>query len=408
MARPLLLLTVLVVILAAVAATSSLHRIPIHRNPNHQRNRAAIKSEMFYIRQKYNITNDVATANGYPVEQLTSYENFQYYGNITIGTPAQTFVVQFDTGSSNLWVPSAECTTATCLNHDRYAHSQSSTYQSNGTTFNITYGTGSVSGFMSADVVTVAGLTVKNQTFGEATSETGTNFLNASFDGLLGMAFPQLATNLVTPFFQNLISQNAVAQPVFSFYLRDNGSTLNYGGELILGGSDPKLYRGKLSYVPVSYPAYWQFYTESVAMGSTLISTGDPAIADTGTSLIVAPQAEYTQIAAIFGADAEGVFTCGKISSWPVLNIKINGVLYPVRPEHYIIPEGYGYCILGIQGADQSFWILGDVFLGRYYTEFDVGNQRLGFAPVNSAPGLGQMGVLGLLAILGLFKLFLH
>lgn len=103
-------------------------------------------------------------------------------------------------------------------NFNKYTSSKSSTYKANGKRFSISYGDGSsASGFFSIDTVTVSGLAVQNQTFAECTYLSGMSG-NVN-DGILGLAYPNLATGGEKPLFYNMWSQGLISQAVFSFYL---------------------------------------------------------------------------------------------------------------------------------------------------------------------------------------------
>jgi saccharopepsin len=78
--------------------------------------------------------------------------------------------------SSNLWVPSTQCTSIACFLHTKFDSSASSTYKPNGTSFSIQYGSGSMEGFVSRDNLRIGDLTITNQLFAEAVKEPGLAF----------------------------------------------------------------------------------------------------------------------------------------------------------------------------------------------------------------------------------------
>lgn len=448
-------------------------------------------------------------ADGHDVP-LINFMDTQYYGEITIGTPPQKFTVIFDTGSSNLWVPSKHCSyiSVPCYLHNKYTAEQSTTYEEDGTEFKIQYGSGSLSGYLSKDVVNFGGYDIQGQVFAEAIEEPGVAFIAAKFDGILGMGFPEISVDKAVPPFMNLVKQKLVPEPVFSFYLDRNLDDAQ-GGELVLGGVDPAHFVGKHTWVPITRRGYWEFKMDhmAVAGGHSVCGHGCRAIADTGTSLIAGPSLDIAALNEAIGAEpvmvaeckqmvdqylpqllrileaassahactvigmcesddvawqepagadsisqarklmaqsevmpsrrphsglgvglecqicraavsyiraalanketkkqieegmeklceligrgagsGEAFIDCDTIPTLPEVVFTIGGREFPLSAEDYVLKVtagGQTQCISGFMGLDVPagpLWILGDIFLGRYHSVYDYGNERLGLA----------------------------
>ncbi|XP_030826230.1 cathepsin D-like [Camarhynchus parvulus] len=331
--------------------------------------------------------------------RLHNYMDAQYYGTISLGTPPQDFRVIFDTGSADLWVPSARCCLLylACWLHPHYQPLLSCTHRANGTAFAISYGSGSLRGFLSTDTLTVSNVSVHNQTFAEAVALPGLTFRVAG-DGVLGLAYPGAAAG-PAPVFDNMMEQGLFRNNVFSFHLR-SGASEGDGGELLLGGIDEGQFEGPLHYIPVSRKSYWQVHMDRLSVGApgaagcrTRCVGGLRAIVDTGTLLITGPAADVAALHRALGGCplwvGAYVLDCDKVPSLPNVTFVLAGKEFTLSPQHYVLQVsqwGSPTCVSGFMALDVPppsgpLWILGDVFLARYYSVFDRDRDRVGLAP---------------------------
>ena len=379
-----------------------IHHISLKKLPHTARHEAMINPEMANAFVATAAASADGSAGSLPSVALKDFMDAQYYGEIALGTPPQPFNVVFDTGSANLWVPSAKCTgfNLPCLLHHKYSARKSSTYAKDGTPFAIKYGSGSMTGFVSRDTLRIDGLELPNMTFAEATTEPGVAFITSKFDGILGLAFSSISVNGMVPVFDALVANNALAAPQFSFWLSKDPHA-SKGGVMMLGGADPAYYTGDMHYVPLSRKAYWQFDLGGLSVDGKQLVKGGSAIADTGTSMLVGPTADVNKLTASLGlpASSAGVggqysIKCDQVQKLPTLTFHINGADFELTGEDYVLKvEAFGQsaCLLGIMAMDVPppagpLWILGDVFLSKYFTLFDAGNERVGFATAVAEP----------------------
>nr|pir hypothetical protein Y39B6B.h [imported] - Caenorhabditis elegans [Caenorhabditis elegans] len=244
-------------------------------------------------------------------QPFIDYMDDFYLGNISVGTPGQTLTLVLDTGSSNLWVIDAACNSEACNGDPKSGFAKhkfdtkaSSTFVSETRKFSISYGSGSCSGHLARDTITMGGLKIDNQEFGVAETLASV-FAEQPVDGILGLGWPALADDKVTPPMQNLLPQ--LDAKVFTVWMdrKLQGSNGGNGGLITYGALDSVNCADDISYVPLTAKTYWEFALDGFAVGSFSETKTAKVISDTGTSWIGAPHSIISAVVKATGAKFE-------------------------------------------------------------------------------------------------------
>lgn len=332
-------------------------------------------------------------------------EETLYFLNATIGTPPQSFQLQIDTGSSDLWVNVA--TSAFCeQNQDpacslsgTYNANQSSTYKYINSDFNISYvdGSGSAGDYVS-DTVRFSSVTLTNQQF-------GIGYVSSSSQGVIGIGYPlnevAVAYNNNQPYAnvpKHMADQGTISTNAYSLWLNDLDAST---GSILFGGVNTDKYTGSLQTLPIiqEYGEYAEFIIALTAVGSNGNSTSiasnlaTSALLDSGSSLMYLPndvaQAIYTEVGAQYDSnEGAAIVDCNVGNSdntidftfsSPVIRVPLNELVIVAGTDR----RGNDICILGVLPAQGSQPVLGDTFLRSAYVVYDLANNEISLAQTN-------------------------
>lgn len=360
---------------------------------------ALAKSQRDNLIAKYGSPTPQKRSTGYNLIVNRLYDS-SYYGSLAIGTPAVSFDVILDTGSSDLWVAGSSCGTS-CGSSPTYNPSSSSSFQNLSTPFDIQYGSGYADGYVAQDIVQMAGFSVSSQGF--AVVDTVSQGLLASpISGLLGLAWQAIASSGQMPLWQTLASSNTWDSALFGVQLTryTNDSTaqeLEPGGVLNMGYVNSSLYTGSIDYIDIpGTPSYWYIPLTSMTVQGTSISitSGTTAAIDTGTTNIAGPassiQAIYAQIPDSQPATGEWAgyysFPCSTSVS---VELSFGGATWSMSPADFAFTQTSSTECIGAffeasTGTGSPSWIIGDAFLKNVYSVFRYNPPSVGFASLSS------------------------
>eukprot|EP00747_Dinoflagellata_sp_TGD_P211151 gnl/TRDRNA2_/TRDRNA2_84354_c0_seq3.p1 gnl/TRDRNA2_/TRDRNA2_84354_c0~~gnl/TRDRNA2_/TRDRNA2_84354_c0_seq3.p1 ORF type:complete len:451 (+),score=110.54 gnl/TRDRNA2_/TRDRNA2_84354_c0_seq3:160-1512(+) len=318
----------------------------------------------------------------------------EYFGKITIGTPPQEFSVVFDTGSGNLLMPSKQCTDEACTSHKRFDSALSTTavgiaYSEDPDkpavpggdrdVVTITFGTGEISGVFMQDDVCIGNLCT-NVHFVGATDETDDPFTSFQFDGVLGLALPEMSQGPEFSVMDHLVSSKALKQPLFSVFLSDSDME---SSEITFGDQKQEHMASDMFWEPVSRDTgYWQVQISDITIDNkkqNLCNDCQVAV-DTGTSQLAGPTDVINDLSQRLNVKSD----CSNYKDLPDLGFVMNDHILNLKPQDYV-DKGSDGCEVSLMPLDVPppngpLFIFGDPFLRKYYTSYDRGQNRVGFA----------------------------
>lgn len=330
-------------------------------------------------------TSTNSTAGVGLVTATPETNDVEYLSPVNIG--GQTLNLDFDSGSSDLWVFNTQLSNQATAGHTLYDPTKSSTFKLlQGASFSISYGDGSgAAGNVGTDTVSLGGATVTGQAIEMATAVSDSFIQDTANNGLLGLAFSQL--NTVKPqqqktFFDNVIP--SLSEPVFTADLRKDAV-----GAYEFGRIDASKFTGQMTWVPINTTqGFWQFSSTQFAVGTGAAQKGaanGQAIADTGTTLILAStetvNGYYSQVQGAVDDQQVGGVTVPCDANLPDLMLDVGGTMAKVKGSDIVFAPVQGNtCFGGLQATTSSLQIYGDIFFKSQFVAFNGGNNSIGIA----------------------------
>ncbi|KAG1049699.1 hypothetical protein G6F43_007987 [Rhizopus delemar] len=351
-------------------------------NHNKKKFKIALQKSLY---KRHASTNDSRPVSFFVKQNQVSYNHGSgYYGKVSIGTPAQSFNVVFDTGSADVWIVSSDCRNAVCQSQSVTFHAQqSSTFKNDQIFTEIEYGTGSVYGQLGRDTIQLGNnldLGINNQSFVSILS-LSQDFASSPFQGIFGLGLPRITSSERDPPIISMVLQGILQEPLFAIYSQHNA------GEIDFGGIDNSRFDGELSYMSVIDQGFWMIQLKG-AQFYDLFYPERKAVIDSGSTLIIMPKEDaelYHQRipGAVKNGDGTWSLPCQDVKLLRPFVLHTEGIALSLPPETLFLTPMFPtskMCLSGVSGQSVESWILGDVFLKQFYTVFDVGRRQVGFA----------------------------